>query len=166
MPEPRLDEEDTAAPIERSDAPAALAPRMQSLDVLLLVLAWSAACTVLGVAAWLRPDPTGHGTHTQLGLPPCGMMVNTGIPCPSCGMTTAFAFAIRGNVIESLRAQPFGTLLFLGTVLVALAAPVALVRRIPVLARMDGARPVLALKVVALLFALAWAWKIATTLSR
>ena len=50
-------------------------------------------------------------THRQLGLPPCTFKELTGLPCPSCGMTTSFALLIRGDVGNSLRANAVGTLL-------------------------------------------------------
>jgi hypothetical protein len=67
---------------------------------------------VLLVAAMLEPDARGYGTHAQLGLPPCGFLWLTGAPCPGCGLTTAFAHAIRGNWMLALDANPFGLLLF------------------------------------------------------
>jgi hypothetical protein len=53
-------------------------------------------------------------THRQLGLPPCTFYDKTGVPCPACGMTTSFALLIRGDVLNSLRANWTGTLLGLG----------------------------------------------------
>ena len=69
--------------------------------------------TVLAIAAWLEPDPAGHGTHTQLGLPPCGFLTLTGLPCPGCGLTTAFAHGIRGQWWLAASANPLGLALFL-----------------------------------------------------
>lgn len=70
------------------------------------------ACVALLVtAAWLRPDERGHGTHTQLGLPPCGFENATGLPCLTCGMTTAFSLAADGRLVSALRVQPMGALL-------------------------------------------------------
>lgn len=66
---------------------------------------------VLGLARWLVPDPRGYGTHTQLGLGPCAFLVMTGLPCPSCGMTTAFSWAVRGRFDRAWRANPAGSLL-------------------------------------------------------
>lgn len=74
-----------------------------------------AALALLITAARLRPSPTGMGTHTQLGLTPCGMLAATGVPCPTCGMTTAFAAAANLHPLGSLAAQPFGTVLALAT---------------------------------------------------
>jgi hypothetical protein len=71
---------------------------------------------VFAVAVWLDPYQEGGEarrmeTHRQLGLPPCTFYVTTGLPCPSCGMTTSFALLIRGDVLNSLRANAVGTLL-------------------------------------------------------
>src|SRR5438270_2880047 len=64
-----------------------------------------------------RLDPYENGqprmmeTHTQLGLPPCNFKLLTGLPCPSCGMTTSFALLVRGDLKNSLKANAVGTLL-------------------------------------------------------
>jgi hypothetical protein len=55
--------------------------------------------------------PLPMGSHQQLGLPPCTFKEVTGVPCPSCGMTTSFALLVRGDVGNSLRANWVGTLL-------------------------------------------------------
>ncbi len=75
----------------------------------LVILAASSA--LLGVAAYLEPNPAGLATHRQLNLPPCGWVVGFGIPCPTCGMTTAFAAAAEGRLIMSFLAQPLGFVL-------------------------------------------------------
>lgn len=77
-----------------------------------LILLGSAA--VLAVAFYLHPNPRGVGTHAQLGAGPCGFLVMTGYPCPTCGMTTAFAFTVRGQWLQAFWAQPAGFLLALG----------------------------------------------------
>ena len=52
-------------------------------------------------------------------LPPlCSFKFFTGHPCPSCGMTTSFAHAANGNLLGSVRAQPAGAVLALGTAMV------------------------------------------------
>ena len=74
----------------------------------------------LGIAAWLLvavaitldPAPEGLGTHKQLGMAPCTFHQMTGQPCPGCGMTTAFADMAHGRVLDALIAQPFGAVLF------------------------------------------------------
>jgi hypothetical protein len=72
-----------------------------------------AAALALGLL--LVPSPTGTGTHTALGLPPCGMLVVTGHPCPTCGVTTSFVLAAHGRLYEALVNQPFGLAVFLLT---------------------------------------------------
>lgn len=67
--------------------------------------------SVLLVASRLVPNPSGVETHTQLGLLPCAFMGATGQPCPTCGMTTAFAHAAHGEILASIAVQPFGGLL-------------------------------------------------------
>jgi len=72
---------------------------------------------VFGIARWLNPYENGQPrrmeTHVQLGLPPCNFRILTGVPCPSCGMTTSFALLVRGDLENSLRANAVGTLLAL-----------------------------------------------------
>ena len=77
----------------------------------------AAAAAVLATAAWLEPDPLGHGTHTQLGLPPCGFLWLTELPCPACGLTTAFAHGVRGSLGQAALANPVGLALFLSVCL-------------------------------------------------
>jgi len=92
---------------------------------------------VLVVAALLTPDPAGHGTHRQLGLPPCGFLFVTGYPCPACGLTTSFAHMIRAQVVGAAAANPFGILLFLVTAATVPVAAVGLVRGWPVFETLD-----------------------------
>jgi hypothetical protein len=73
------------------------------------------ALSVLMMASQIVPAPGGLGTHTQLGMQPCGFIVRTGIPCAACGMTTSFAHLMRGEIVQSLYTQPFGCLLGIGT---------------------------------------------------
>jgi hypothetical protein len=73
---------------------------------------------VFAVAIALDPYQDGKvwlaETHRQLGLPPCTFKHLTGYPCPSCGMTSSFALAIRGDLWHSVQANFVGTLLALG----------------------------------------------------
>ncbi len=68
---------------------------------------------VIVTASTLTPNPIGHSTHTQLGLPPCGFLLLTGVPCPGCGLTTAFAHMANFDPIGAASANPFGIPLFL-----------------------------------------------------
>jgi hypothetical protein len=72
----------------------------------------SLSTAVLIIARILQPSAQGIGTHEQMGLPPCAFHHLTGIPCPSCGLTTSFAYAARLDFIASLTTQPFGLIAF------------------------------------------------------
>jgi len=79
-------------------------------------LVWIVACgSLLGMALYLKPSTEGLGTHTQLGLPQCSWPTMWGIPCPTCGMTTAFAHTVRGRWLTAFEDQPMGFLLAVAT---------------------------------------------------
>jgi len=82
------------------------------LGVLLTVL--------LAVASRLTPDARGFGTHEQLGMAACWVQSQTDWLCPACGMTTAWAYTLDGNLTAALQTNLGGTLLCL---LACLAAP-------------------------------------------
>ncbi len=99
---------------QTADQPGTSSPLRATLEERVFALGAVTLCGALIVtAAWLTPDPAGHGTHTQLGLPKCGWYHATGQPCPTCGMTTAVTLAVHGNPIDSFITQPFGTLIAL-----------------------------------------------------
>ena len=56
-----------------------------------------------GLSVFMTPSPQGFGTHRQLGLPPCSFRDLTGLPCPSCGMTTSFSHFVRGQWLQSIQ---------------------------------------------------------------
>lgn len=97
-------------------APSMLKPRLIGLAV--------ALCCALPLvfAATLTPSSAGLGTHMQVGLPSCGFLQTTGMPCATCGCTTAFAHAADGSLLSSLITQPFGALLALGLAMTTLVA--------------------------------------------
>src|ERR1044071_959136 len=89
-------------------------------------LAWLAVglscAATLAVGAWLRPDARGYRTHQGLGRPPCSFMLNTGLPCPTCVMTTAFSCLLHGHPADAFMAQPAGLGLCIGTIAIMLVA--------------------------------------------
>lgn len=87
-------------------------PRASRAERVAALIVAAGALLVLAIALRLDPDPRGVGTHEQLGLPPCGLVAQWGIPCPSCGFTTTFCLAAHGRVLAAARNQPFGLLLF------------------------------------------------------
>ncbi|MFA9479049.1 DUF2752 domain-containing protein [Phycisphaerales bacterium AB-hyl4] len=75
---------------------------------------------LLLVAAWLEPSGSGTGTHQQLGLPACGFLAGTGLPCATCGMTTAFSHAADFNLAAAFATQPAGAVLAILTAMTAI----------------------------------------------
>ncbi len=121
--------------------------------------------SVLCIAAWLRPDHGGTGTHLQLGLLACAFKIRTGLPCPSCGFTTAFSYFAHGHFLASIYTQPMGTMLALASaVAVWIGFYIAVTGR-PVhrLFKLLSSRyylmPILSFAL------LAWGWKIFLTLT-
>jgi hypothetical protein len=77
------------------------------------------AMAVLSIAAYVEPASNGVGTHQQLGLPQCGWILAANIPCPTCGMTTAWSHTVRGEIPSAFLAQPMGMFLAIATIFVA-----------------------------------------------
>jgi hypothetical protein len=75
---------------------------------------------LLIIARCLVPDPSGLGTHEQLGLKPCWTLRLWQTRCPSCGMTTAWSHAVRGEFANAARVNLGGASLCL---LAAIATP-------------------------------------------
>lgn len=93
---------------------------MSRVGTLCLALACAAP---LVLAATLTPSSAGMGTHTQIvNLPECGFVLATGLPCATCGCTTAFAHATDGSLLRSLITQPFGAVLALSLAMMTLIA--------------------------------------------
>ena len=84
-----------------------------------LIVSGSILLALLATGYWLIPDPRGVGTHEQLGLPPCTIHLLWGLRCPGCGMTTSWAYYVRGQWVNSAQANLGGmALAMLSTVLV------------------------------------------------
>ncbi len=122
-----------AAHLERP-APPPIPPGEERL----IVAIGTAAClTLLAIAIYLQPDSRGYGTHEQLFLLPCGFYKVTSLPCPTCGMTTAYANMVRFRIGAALRAQSFGTLLCVLSTAGGLVGLFCLTAGIPVLYRIE-----------------------------
>jgi len=135
---------------------------MQSrIDISVALGTLVSACAVLAIAAWLKPAAAGYGTHTQLGLPPCNFLRITHIPCPSCGLTTCFAWTIRLQFRNAFFANPFGILLFLATVASIPTSIVLLWRRISFRRITETALFTRAVYASTALYFLSWIFKLA-----
>ncbi len=120
----------------------------------------ASSLAVLLVAARLQPDPAGIGSHETLGLDPCQFEIRTGVPCPTCGMTTAFAHFVRAQFLGSLYVQPMGMLLAAATAAAVWVAGYAAVTGRPVYRMLRFIPPKYYLAPFFALTILAWAWKI------
>jgi hypothetical protein len=104
------------SPTDRFEDPADVLPVLSRWVRRALLTIALGLVGVFCIAAWLDPyDAEGKAlrseTHLQIGLPPCSFRYMTGVPCPSCGMTTSFALLMHGDLMSSLRANAVGTLL-------------------------------------------------------
>ena len=114
--------------------------RERRLGVLLLVV----GCAPFAVGAIAGRDG---------GLfPPCPFRAATGLPCPLCGATRAFALAVRGDADWTAYNAPWVVL----AALVALAGVAGLAGL-----RLPRPRPSAALAAALLVVAVAWAYALA-----
>jgi len=88
-------------------------------DRLLTAMAGMVLVGMLSLTAMLRPNPHGLGTHQRLGFPPCSFLLMFHRPCPTCGMTTAWAHLGNGEAAAAVRASLTGSLLWILAVLAA-----------------------------------------------
>jgi hypothetical protein len=141
----------------------AIPPVPQRLPILhrAIALLVSLGClSVLVTALMIKPHPAGMASHRQLGLAECQFLRTSGIPCPSCGMTTSFTWFVRGNILASLWVQPMGTFLAAGAALTFWAALYIALTGKPV-HRLLGGRASSYYVIIPVAIAIAaWAWKI------
>lgn len=100
------------------DDPTEFRPRAGRLTWsvrLTLVLLAGLLLAVFALAIVLDPYKDGRvwyeGTHRQMGLPGCTFKEMTKLPCPTCGMSSSFALLVRGDVLNSVKANAVGTML-------------------------------------------------------
>lgn len=151
-----------APPLYNRPPKPALLNMPQRLTAFFLALG---SLSVLITACLLTPNAAGIGTHRQMGMAPCNFQTQFGLPCPTCGMTTSFAFFVRGNFIASFYVQPMGLLLALFTFLLFWFAAFEAITGKNFHA-LFGFLPVNKLLWFSLaLFVIAWAWKIGIQLT-
>jgi len=115
---------------------------------------------VLSVAAWLEPSRSGVGSHKSLGMQSCTLLERSGIPCPSCGMTTSFTWFAEGNLLASFYVQPMGFLLALSAACCVWAGTYIAVTGRPLHRLLTFFPAGTFLLWILLFFVLAWGWKI------
>jgi len=120
------------------------------------------ACALLALAVWLPPDARGLGTHQQLGLPPCSFRALFGLPCPTCGMTTAWSCLVRGQVAAACRANLGGAALGATAILAVPWLLAAAVAGRWLVVRPTAERVAWWLSAVTAAALAHWAWRLAT----
>lgn len=140
---------------------AAISPRSAALQTRLIAgLLFTVSLSVLLLSAWLHPSANGMGTHEELGLPACGLLQATGVPCATCGMTTSFALAAHGQLIDSFINQPGGAVLAVLTAMVVVGSLFTLITGVSLWVMVSGLfRPSVFIW-AGVFFALAWFYKI------
>lgn len=119
---------------------------------------------VIATATTLMPSAEGHGTHTQLGLPPCGFLESTGLPCPGCGLTTSFSHMVRFDWAGASSANAFGVALFLVSFFTIPVSFYAMVKGLPVIATMEKLQFEKVVVALAISSTVVWCVRIATIL--
>jgi hypothetical protein len=145
-------------PATQPQASSAPTPRFKNRFISLLT--FIACLPLLGIATRLNPDPSGIGTHVQLGLRPCTWEEATGLPCATCGMTTAFAHATHGQLIQSFLVQPAGMLLCLLLAIYAIMSLYTLIMGISLLPMLQLLVKPRCFLLAGFIVGLAWGYKI------
>lgn len=78
------------------------------LDRALALAVAVAGLAVVAALLAVHPDARGYGTHEQLGMRPCGWPEHYGLPCPTCGVTTAACLLVHLRPWQAIVTQPFG----------------------------------------------------------
>jgi hypothetical protein len=108
-----------AAQIGSTGKTCAQSPRLAPPGRVLAGLAALVLIALVALATRLEPDERGWGTHEQIGWARCWMQQHWGRPCPTCGMTTAWAYAVRGDALAAVDANAGGLVLLVATLMTA-----------------------------------------------
>ena len=130
----------------------------------LRALWWSIVAAICLVGAHLlTPNPSGYGTHLRLLPIPCIWRAMTGLPCPSCGLTTAFAWMARGELMRAWQSNPLGPFVYVAAWLIVVWGVAAAAGVLSEPAKVLGKRTVLCVMLgvyigawLARLLAMAW----------
>lgn len=99
------------APRQPFTIPLDEGPIAPAIDRAVAVTVAAAVIAAVVALAGVRPDPRGFDTHVQLGMARCGWPLHYGMPCPTCGCTTAACLIVHGRWIDAVVTQPFGAIL-------------------------------------------------------
>ncbi len=122
----------------------------------LLVGGAMAIFVLFAIAARLTPNPSGLGTHQQLGLPPCSFQFYLSLPCPTCGFTTTWALIMHGRLREAVQTNLGGAMLWLLAAFCGVWMLVSGLRGAWLIGRLNSTFFVVALSTIALTTFLIW----------
>lgn len=108
--------------------PLADGPVRPAIDRAIAGLVAAAASVCFGALLRITPDARGHGTHEQLGMDRCGWPLHYGVPCPTCGCTTAACELVHGRIVAAFVTQPFGAAIAAFGLLMGVHATLCLLR--------------------------------------
>jgi hypothetical protein len=128
-----------------------------------VIAAW---ILLIGLAVCIFLVLAGRGViNVSRYLPPCGMKMRYGLPCPTCGFTHSALAFFSGDILGAFYTQPAGALLCLGIVVTVFLAFITAVFGVYFPFLKNFARRIKAWHIVlAVVLILAGAW--AVTLSR
>lgn len=133
-------------------------------DRAVAAMVFLACAAVLGIGCWLTPASQGIGTHTQLGMAPCGMLQVSGMPCATCGMTTAVTYAAHGMLWRSFVTQPAGALFALACAAGVIIGGYAVLTGMPVKPLLGRIARPRWFAIMGVAVAVAWAYKVVVVL--
>ena len=130
-----------------------------SLSGRVVAAAIMAVCMgVLVLAIYIKPEERGLGSHEQLGMAQCGFYERSGYPCPTCGMTTAFAHVVRGQLVRAFVVQPAGALGALACVLAMVVCGYAAITRKGLGKYFFGINWMMVIMIIGGVVLAAWGW--------
>lgn len=96
----------------RYATPVTATPRSRNTVIfrLLCLAAAVPSGAVWFIGCWLNPNHGPLSIERQLGTSRCGFYTRYGIPCPTCGWTTAVSHLYHGQVIQAFMTQPAGVI--------------------------------------------------------
>lgn len=113
-----------------ADLPELESPINPWLDRLIALVVLSTGAFFVVVLALVPPDPRGYGTHELLGMAPCSWpAAGGGLPCPTCGVTTAACHLVHLQPLKAVATHPFGAFLAGAGIWLMVLAFISTVRR-------------------------------------
>ena len=137
-------------------------PRPSRAERAILLFLLVALASLVAVLASVEPDRRGFGTHERLpfGIPRCSWPATVGIPCPTCGVTTAACHLVHGHVVRAFLVQPFGAALMAAGLAAGCAIVWHLARNRSLFWRMSSWRWARVVLSAVLLGLTAWGYKV------